>query len=217
MEASASPVRPAPPPFESPSLVRPGALIAIAGAVGAGVLAVIAVVDTSIGASGAGVGAGVLFAAILPTATVACGLACLSRRTFELVALVAVAVSVVALDLIALALAADITSTGYGRATGTFVIWAVFLLLILGLFLAAPTHGVTSQALSGITVAALLIAAIDATWLIFSDTTGNGPAELPFGPSFDPEGTSLTILGVALAIGACGWLASLAASRLDRG
>jgi hypothetical protein len=36
------------------------------------------------------------------------------------------------------------------------------------------------------------------------------------GVGFDPDGTGLTILGVALAIGACGWLASLAASRLDR-
>jgi hypothetical protein len=190
-------------------------LIAILGAVAAAVLAVIAVVDTSNGASAAGVGVGVMFAVILPTATTACALACLARRTFELVALVAVAVSVVALDLVALALAADITSTGYGRATGTFVIWAVFLLLILGLFLAAPARAVPSQSLTGLTVLALLVAAIDATWLIFSDTTGDGPAQL-FGTSFDPEGTSLTILGVALAIGACGWLASLAASRLDR-
>jgi hypothetical protein len=157
-----------------------------------------------------------MFAVILPTATTACALACLARRTFELVALVAVVVSVVALDLIALAAAADITSTGYGRAAGTFVVWAVVLLLILGLFLAAPARGVPSQALSGITVLALLVAAIDATWLIFADTSGDGPTQLPVGVGFDPDGTGLTILGVALAVGACGWLASLAASRLDR-
>lgn len=195
-------------------LVRQGATLMLGGAGLAAALSIVGVIRADSDAAGAGVGSALVLAGLFAAGVSACALGCLARGRLQVVSLMGVAVSVVAVDLLALAFAAHIDASGYAKVVGVFFTWSVFLLLILGLALAAPIHGIASRASFLTTACALAVAAVVITAEIFA-SGGEGGFD-PFGLGLGTGGVELRLLGAMLTVGATGWLATLAASRLDR-
>jgi hypothetical protein len=185
----------------------------------AGVVGLLAVFDADRVSSGFGRGLGVAALVFLAGATVACALACLSRRRAELVSVAGVAAAGVALDLLVLAILFDIEDKTYAKATGVVFVWGFFALLGLGLSLAVGTLDKPERYFYDGAIVATLAAALISTWLI---ATAGGNASDSGELVYSPYGLSvgndelLRVLGAALVVLAALWFSALAASRLER-
>ncbi len=196
------------------SPLRLGALATLTGLAVATAFALISIVDAdaAAGAVAQGVGIGVItFAA---GAVFVCALACLARRTLELVSLVAIVVAAIALDLAVIGVWLDVQNDAYGKVVGVAFVWTLVLFFVLALVLAASEQGRVSRVLFAVT--ALAYAAVG---VLLSDLVlrGEDAVEDPFGLLGNGIGSAeLRLLGAAFVIGAASWLATVTTARLQR-
>lgn len=210
-----------PPADSAPTFSRldVGMLIVLVAMAIAGVVGLIAVLDTDNRAEAVGVGVGVAALIFQSGGTIACALACLARRRMEIVSLVALVAAGLAVDLSALGIWLDPDSEVYGKLVAVAFIGTLFGLLILSLTLACQPRDPLSRAVYfGAVGASLLGAAI--AWVLIL-TTGGDDFESS-GELFDPvpvgfsNDALLRPLAATLVIAAALWLAALAASRVER-
>ncbi|HJU47197.1 MAG TPA: hypothetical protein VJ689_03625, partial [Gaiellaceae bacterium] len=163
-------------------------------------------------AAGQGVGLGLVTFAT--GAVLVCALACLARGRLELVSLVAVLVAGLTLDLVTVGVWRDVESDDYGRVVATGFAWSLVLFLILALALAAPARDRLSTVLFALTSLAYVAVGILLTDLVFR---GEDALDSPFEFLGNGVGSGeLRVLGAGFVLGACGWLATVVASRLER-
>jgi hypothetical protein len=193
-----------------------GSLTALATLGLAALLGVIAVLDEGGEAAAFGTGFGIAVVVFVSGATIVVGLACLSRRRAELVALAGVAVAGVALDLLVLAVWREIEDETYAKIAGIAAAWTLFALIALGLSLAVDARGRLSRPLYFGAVVSTVVAGLVATYLIAtaggSDDFGNGASVFGIYPGDDEL---LRVLGVAFVLIAVFWFGSIAAQRLE--
>ena len=199
------------------SPLRLGVLVTFGTFGFAGIVGLIAVFDADRVSSGFGRGLGVAALVFLAGATVACALACLSRRRAELVSVAGAVAAGLALDLLVLAILFDIEDETYAKATGVVFVWGFFALIGLGLSLAVGRLDKPERYLYDGAVVATLAAALISTWLIA--TAGAKDVANLSGFYFGGSGSDnelFRVLGAALVVLAALWFSALAASRLER-
>jgi len=206
-------------PIPGRSPLELGALAALVTFGLAAVLGIVAVIDTDQVASGFAVGFGVSFVIFLAGATVVCALACLARRTVELVALAGILVAGIALDLLVLAIWLEIDSEAYGKAVGIGLVWSFFALLAFGLMLAVVAPGRLARWPFLGALGAIVAAGLISTYLI-ATAGGVGGAYLDVGTAgIVPDAGDdelLRALGVAFVLIGALWFGAIAAHRLER-
>ena len=155
-----------PAPVADRSPLRVGVLMTLASLAFAALIGVIAVFDAGSTGSGFGTGFGIAVTIFIVGGTIACALACLVQGRSEILALGALAASVLAIDLVALAVWREIDDETYGKITAIASVWSVFGVVMLGLALAVrPREQLTRALFLGAMIAAAA-AALIATWLI---------------------------------------------------
>jgi hypothetical protein len=194
-----------------------GVLIVLVGMAIAAVIGLIAVVaaDTEIGAFGTGFG--LMFLVVQAGGTIACALACLTRRRAELGALGALVAAAIAVDLAVIGVWLGIDLEAYVKLAGVAFVWMFFGLILLGLVLAVVPRDTLARTLFRAAVVAGLLGGAIATVLVV--TAGGDDIEVaaypvPFGVLGDES--LLRPLGASLVVLAALWLAALAASRSER-
>jgi len=204
----------APPSF---SRLDIGIMIVLGSMAIAALIGLIAVLDADTGIGAAGIGFG-LSALIFQTGgTVACALACLSRRRLEALSIGSLVAAGLAVDLFALAIWLEIDSETYGKVTGIAFVWALFGLVILGLSLAVQPRDALARWLYLGAVGTSLLAALLTTVLILDAgdsgvVAGTGP--VPVG-RFAGEGIVRPLAAVLVVVSAL-WFGALAASRVEK-
>ena len=197
-----------------PSPLRLGALATLGGLALAAVAAVATMIDQDPAAAAAGLGVVLAFFTFAAGAALVCALACLARARLELVALLTTVVASVALDLVSVAVWLDIDSDAYGKAAGVAFVWTLVAFLVLALQLAASRRGRVAGLLFAATALAYAVVGVLATDLVLR---GEDAVDNPVGVFGEgASGAELRLLGAAFALAACGWLATIAAGRLER-
>ncbi len=199
-----------------------GAVIALAVFGIAGILGIVAVIDTDQVAAAFGTGFGIAFAVFLSGATVVCALACLARRRAELVSLASIVVTGIALDLLVFGVWRDVDSEAYTKVVGIGLVWSFFALVALGLTLAVDRPGGLARWVYLGAVASTVGAGLISTYLIATAGGDEATAE-NFGDSGSVELFGVTpgddellrALGVAFILIAALWFGAVAAHRLQ--
>ena len=148
------------------SPLRLAALISLATLGFGAVVGLIAVLDADEVRSAVGIGVGIAAVVFIAGATIACGLACLSRGKLELPAFAAVTVAGLAIDLLVLAVWLEIDSEAYGKVAGVAFVWTFFGLIALGLTLAVDAPAELARALYVAALVTIGAAALISTWLV---------------------------------------------------
>ena len=194
-----------------------GVLVTLTTLAIAAVAGLIAVVDADNGFSAFGTGFGITILIVLSGATIACALACLTRRRLEVISLAGLVAVGLFMDLVVLAVWLDIGDESYGKFVGVAGIWSLFLLLSLGLSLAAQPRDPLGRWLYVAAIGASLLGGILGSVLVL-DAGGDGlaPTRSLFGVESLANESVLRPLGVVFVVNAALWFAALAASRVEK-
>ena len=206
-----------PQPETSFSRLDIGVLITLTTLAVAAVAGLIAVLDADDGFSAFGTGFGITIVIFLGGATIACALACLVRGRLEVISLAGVFAVGLFMDLLVLAIWLDIGDESYGKLVGVVGIWSFFLLLILGLSLAARPRDPLGRWLYLAAIGASLLGGVLGTVLVLDAGGDNfvSTASL-FGVQSLANESVLRPLGAVFVVNAALWFAALAASRVER-
>lgn len=193
-----------------------GMLIVLVTMAIAGVVGLVAVLSADSDIAAVGVGFGVAYVIFVAGGTIACALACLARGRLEALSLGALVATGLAVDLLVLAIWLDIDSEAYAKLIGIAFVISVFGLIVLGLTLACQPVDSLARSLYFAAVAASLLGAAIATFLVLDTGTDDfvptaGPVPAPFG-----NGDLLRTLAATFVVLAALWFGALAASRVER-
>src|SRR5262245_5460589 len=160
---------------------------------------------------------GITILIFLSGATIACALACLARGRLEVISVAGLVAVGLFMDLLVLAIWLDIGDESYGKLVGVAGIWSFYLLLTLGLSLAAQPRDPLGRWLYLAAIGASLLGGILGTVLVL-DAGGDGfaPTTSLFGVESLANESVLRPLGAVLVVNAALWFAALAASRAER-
>jgi hypothetical protein len=195
-----------------------GALAALVAFGIAGLLGLIAVLDTDDAAGGFAFAFASGWIVFLTGGATVCALACLARGRAERIALASILITGIALDLLVLAIWLEIDDEWYGKTIAVGLVWSFLGLIAFGLVLAVTDPGRFARWPFYGALGAAVLAGLVSTYLVVTAGTGDPTGfYVAFGTPIDIGSDELLrVLGAAVVLLASLWFCAVAAHRYEQ-